>query len=129
MNEFEKRMSALRLQFKAEQRQISKDSYRKISRLNTAIGQTHIAEARDVLREEKHREYEAMRKSHELNRTCYLQQLEMIADEERLSRQKNPSKSQLRRMMAQLYRYAEANGSKVLSFSFGENHHADISFD
>ena len=129
MNEFEKKMNALHLQFKAEQRQISKDSERKIGHLNTAIGQTLFPEARKALRAEKRREYEAMCRSHEVNRSCYLQQLELLADEEHLARRETPSNRQVRRMMAQLCQYAEANDMKSLSFSFGDHRHCNIQFD
>lgn len=126
MNEFEKRMNALRLQFKTEQRRITKDAYRIITRLNAAIKTVDSQEARDALRAEKERIYETMRRTHDVNRTCYFQQLELIADEQLLHRKHNPSKSQLRRMLAHLSECAE--GQNPLSVSFGDNRRAEITF-
>lgn len=129
MNHFEERMNALRLQFTAERAQITKDAYRHIGHLNTAIGQVNTPEAREALRAEKVRVYEAMRTSHKYNRLCFLQQLEMLEDEYRLHREQNPSLRQLRRLMASLCKSAEANGQSSISFSFGrDNRRCDISF-
>lgn len=129
MNEFEKQMNALRLQYKAEQRQISKDCYRTIAHLNTAIGQVDSPEAREALRAEKERVYDSMRRSHELNKTCYLQQIEMINDQIRIHFEKTPSKSHMRRMIANLCTLTEASGEKTISISFGDKRRATITFD
>ena len=128
MNEFEKRINALRLQFRDERVRISKDCDRHIGHLNNAISQTPFPEVRDALRAEKQRVYEAMRNSHKYSRLCYLQQLELLEDEARLYRQKNPSNRQLRRMAAALARAAETKGADTLSIVFGENRHCDITF-
>ena len=100
MNKFEKRMNALRRQFAAELDQITRDTYRHIGHLNTAISQISFPEVREALRAEKERVYEAMRTSHRYNRLCYLQQLEAVEDEYRLHLAKHPSKSQQRRLAA-----------------------------
>ena len=128
MNEFEKRISALRRQFAAERDQISKDCERTIGRLNTAIGMVNSPEARDALRAEKHRLYEVMRNSHECNRRCYMQQLEALEDEYRLHLEQTPSKNQLRRLMWRLSLMAEEQGETTLRIAFGDNRHADITF-
>ena len=128
MNDFEKRISALRRQFAAERDQISKDCERTIGRLNTAIGMVNSPEARDVLRAEKHRLYEVMRNSHECNRRCYMQQLEALEDEYRLHLEQTPSKNQLRRLMWRLCRLAEEQGETTLRIAFADNRHADITF-
>ena len=129
MNEFEKQMNALRIQFKAEQRQITRDCYRTISRLNKDLGQVNSQEAREALRAEKERIYESMRRSHELNKTCYLQQLEMLNDQTRIHFDKIPSKRHLRRMMAFLCRRAESDSQKDIAISFGDHHIAKITFE
>lgn len=126
MNNFEKRLNALRLQFKAEQRQITKDARRTIVRLNTAIRMVDSQEAREALRAEKERVYETMRRSHEINRTCYLQQLESISDEQLRHLKLNPSSSQVRRMLAHLCERADSQ--KTMTIPFGENRRAEIIF-
>ena len=128
MNEFEKRMSALRRLFSAERNQITKDAYRQIGHINNAISATSFPEVREALRAEKQRVYEAMRTSHRYNRICYMQQLEAIEDEYNLHREKNPSKKQVRRMMAFLSQTAEAKGEKSITFALGDNHRATIFF-
>lgn len=129
MNEFEKKMNALRIQFKAEQRQITKDSCRIIGRLNKAISMVQSPEARQALRDEKERVYESMRRSHELNKTCYFQKLELLSDQLRMHFHKSPSKSSVRRLIASLIDSAEASGEKSISIAFGDNRHATITFD
>lgn len=126
MNEFEKRMNALRRQYTAEQRLITKDANRTIARLNAAIKAVDSLEAREALRAEKQRTYETMRRTHNINRTCYLQQLELIADEQVLHHKNNPSKSQVRRLMARLSE--QANGHKPMIIAFGDNRLAEIKF-
>lgn len=128
MNEFEKRINALRRQFSAERNQITKDCYRTIGHLNTAIGKVDSTEARDALRAEKQRVYEAMRNSHRYNCLCYLQQLELLNEEYMLSLKKTPSNRQLRRTMATLCKMAEAQGKSSLTVSFGDNRQATINF-
>lgn len=129
MNEFEKQMNALRLQFKAEQRLITKDAYRTIGRLNIAISKVDSQEAREALRAERERIFEAMRRSHEINHTCYLQQIELIADRQTLHHKANPSARQIRRMLAQLYSVAEAKGRKSLTCHIDNSRRAVITFD
>lgn len=129
MNEFEKRINALRLQFKVEQRQITKDANRTIVRLNAAIRMVDSQEAREALRAAKERTYETMRRSHEINRTCYLQQLELISDEQLRHHKHNPSNSQLRRMLAHLCASAEAKGQSSFSINFGNNRHCELTFN
>ncbi len=129
MNEFDKQKNALRLQFKAEQRQITKDCHRTIGRINTAIGQVKILEAREALRAEKQRIYENMRRSHELNKTCYYQQLDLIDDEISRYRERHPSKTRIRSILANLCKSSEAEGQNSLSITFGENRIAKITFE
>ena len=129
MNEFEKRMNALRLQYKAEQRQIAKDANRTIGRLNAAIRMVDSQEAREALRAEKERVFEVMRRSHEINKTCYVEQLEMLSDQLRHHFEKTPSKRRLRRLMAQLCLQSEAKGRKGIAICFDENRRAEITFD
>lgn len=129
MNEFEKRMNALRLQHKAERVQIRKDFNRTIGHLNTAIGMVNSREAREALRAEKTRVYEAYFTSLKYSRKCYLQQIEILNDEYYLYRKQNPSNRELRRMMAQLCKAAEAKGQKTLSLAFGDARYGEITFN
>lgn len=129
MNEFEKKISALRSQFKAEQRQITKDAYLKVGHINTAIGKVDLLEAREALRAERERIFERMRQSHEVNRNCYLQLLEMINEQQLGHYNVNPSGRQLRRMMAQLCTFAESKGMKSISLSFGNKRSGIVTFD
>lgn len=122
-------MNALRRQYAAERVQITKDTNRHIGHLNTAISQTTFPEARDALRREKGRVYEAMRASHRYNRLCYLQQLEAIEDEYRLHLEQNPSKKQLGRMMTILRKSAEQCGQSSLKISLTDNRSATVTFD
>lgn len=128
MNEFEKRINALRIQFRAERISIQKDANRTIGHLNTAIGKVNSPEARETLRAEKARVYEATRQSMKYSRLCYRQQLQALEDEYQLHRERNPSKSQIRRMVVAVCAAAEARGEKSVSISFGDNRHATISF-
>lgn len=93
-------MNALRRQFAAELDQITRDAYRRVGHLNTAISQTSFPEVREALRAEKQRVYEAMRTSHRYNRLCYLQQLDLLENEYRLYLAKHTSKRQQRRLAA-----------------------------
>ncbi|MDE6022373.1 MAG: hypothetical protein K2G13_02610 [Muribaculaceae bacterium] len=129
MKDFDKQKNALRIKFKAEQRQITKDCHRTIGRINTAIGQVKILEAREALRAEKQRVYENMRRSHELNKTCYLQQLDLIDDEISQYRERHPSKRRIRSILEAFCRSAEADGNDSLSIQFSENRIAKISFE
>lgn len=129
MNEFEKRMNALRRQFSAERVSITKDACRRIGHINTDISKAQFPEVRDALRAEKQRVYEAMRQSHRYNRLCYRQQLEALQDRYRIHLDQNPSKSQIRRMVAAVCGSAEAEGKKSVSIAFGENRLATITFD
>lgn len=129
MNEFEKRMNALRRQFCAERASITKDACRQIGHINNAISKAAYPEVRDALRAEKERIYEVMRQSHRYSRLCYRQQLEALEDEYQQHLDRNPSKSQIRRMVSAICGAAEAYGEKSISISFGDNRHATISFD
>lgn len=128
MNEFEKRMNALRIQFRDERVQITRDACRHIGHLNTAIGMVNSPEAREALRAEKARVYEAMRTSHKYNRRCNLQQLEALDDEYGSHLDKNPSKKQLRRMMAAICKFVEEAGASSYTLSFGDDRCATVSF-
>lgn len=128
MNDFEKRMNELRRRFSAERNQITKDAYRQIGHINTAIGASTFPEVRDALRAEKQRVYEAMRTSHRYNRICYIQQLELIEDEYNTHLEKNPSKKQVRRMMAAVCRFVESSGADSYTIAFGDNRRATVSF-
>ncbi len=128
MNHFEKRINALRLQFLAERKQIQKDSNRTIGHLNTAIGQVSTPEARDALRAEKARVYEATRESMRYNRLCYRQQLEAIEDERRLHAERHPSRRQLRRIFAALAQSASDEGKSSLDFALPDGRRATIAF-
>ena len=121
-------MNALRLQFKAERKQIQKDANRTIGRLNTAIGQVGTQEAREALRAEKARVYEATRASHRYNRLCYHQQLEMLEDEYSIHLSENPSKKKLRRMMTLFYQTADARGQKSITLHLGDGRVGTVSF-
>lgn len=129
MNEFEKRMNALRIQYKNERKQIQKDAYRTIGHLNNAIGQVSTQEAREALRAEKQRVYEAMRNSHKYNKLCYRQQLETLEEEYSSHLETNPSGRQIRRMLRILCRAADAKGEKSLTFSIGMDSQATINFN
>lgn len=129
MNEFEKQMNAMRVRFKAEQRQITKDCYRTINRLNKDLGMVNSQEAREALRNEKERVYESMRRSHELNKTCYLQQLDLLDDQHSRYRERHPSKRRIRSILATLCKSCEADGNNSFSIHFGENRTAKISFE
>ena len=128
MNEFEKRINALRIQFRAERISIQKDANRTIGHLNTAIGKVNSPEAREALRAEKARVYEATRQSMKYNRLCYRQQLDAIEDQYFRHREQNPTKKQIRRMVTAICAAAEAQGEKSLSIAFGDNRHATITF-
>lgn len=128
MNEFEKRMNALRLQYRNERVQITRDCNRTIGRLNTAIGKVNSVEARDALRAEKQRVFEAMRNSHKYNRLCYLQQLEAIENEYGLHLEENPSKRQVRRMMAAVCKFVESAGAQSYTVALDDTRQATITF-
>lgn len=133
MNDFDKRMNALRIKYRDEQVRITKDCLRHIGHLNTAIGQVTTIEARDALRAEKHRVYEAQRTSHQYNRLCYMQQIEAIQDECRSYYEKNLTAKKKRRMFHNMLHHmamtAEANGEKSVSMTIGQDLHATITFD
>lgn len=129
MNEFEKRMNALRIQFKEERIRIVKDCNLKVGRLNTAIGVVPTQEAREALWAEKLRVREARDRSLECNRLCYQEQLEMLNEEYMASLKKKPSNRQLRRMMAHLRDYADSKGEKSLKFYFDNDRFCEITFN
>lgn len=97
MNEFILRIKALRIEFKASQVSIQKDSERSIGHINTAIGQVTIPEVKNLLRNERSRIISERISSQAWNKKNYLQQLEQINDEKRLYFQDLPSKRALRR--------------------------------
>jgi len=128
MNEFESRINALRLQFKAERMRIQKDCNLSIGHLNTAIGMVNTPEAREALRAEKQRVYEATRQSMKSNRLCYRQQLDALITEYEAHSSENPSRHEARRALALLCRYAELQGGQSLSLNFGNNRHGQVTF-
>lgn len=128
MNNFEKQINELRIQFCREREQISKDAYRTIGHLNNAISQSPFPEVRDALRAEKNRIYETMRNSHRYNRLCYLQQRELLEDQYAQHREQNPSRKKMRRLMAQLQQMAKAQGKTSLAVFFGDNRQVTIKF-
>ena len=129
MNEFEKKMNELRLQYKQERIQIQKDSNLAVGHINTAIGQVNSIEAREALRAEKRRIHYKTCCAMKINRECYMKQLELLNDEYNTHLEKNPSKQQLRRMAARLCRDAESRGEKSISLAFGDNRRCTITFD
>lgn len=129
MNEFDKQKNALRIQFRNERISIQKDANRTIGRINTAIGMVNTPEARDILRAEKHRLYEDTRRKMRDNQLCYRQQLAELDKQYRAHLAENPSKTRIRRIIANLCDAAEAQGNKSLSIAFGDNRHATITFD
>ncbi|MDE6697649.1 MAG: hypothetical protein K2K25_12285 [Muribaculaceae bacterium] len=129
MNEFEKKINALRIQFRNERVSIQIDANRTIGRLNTAIGQVKTPEAREALREEKHRVYEATRQAMKDNRLCYRLQLDLLEDQHTRHLERHPSKRRIRSILATLCRSAEADGIDSLSILIGKNRTAKISFD
>lgn len=128
MNLFEKQINALRLQYKAERVRIQKDANRRIGRLNTAIGRIGIVEAREALRAEKARVYEATRDAMKVNRLCYLQQLEALEDQYGRHLQTNPSNRQLRRLMGSLCREAEARGESSITLRLSDSRTCTVAF-
>ena len=128
MNEFEKQLQALRIQYRDERKSISKDSNRTIGHLNNAIGVAINQEAREALRREKERVYEATRQSMKYSRLCYKEQLEFLEDQYRLYREAHPSNHQLRRMAKTLFRAAEEKGYSQLIINFGGTKTATITF-
>lgn len=128
MNIFDKQANALRIQFRDERIRIQKDANRAIGHINQAIGQVSSPEARQALRAEKARIYEATRQSMMYNRRCYTQQLEAILDESRLHYESFPSKTKLRRILRQLCNDAGARGEQSVSFAFGNGRTCEISF-
>lgn len=128
MNEFEKRINALRLRFKEERIQIVKDCNRTVGRINTAMSMAGSEEARDALRAEKLRVRTAKDRAMESNLRCYHEQLELLNEGYMLSLKQQPSKRQLRRAMATLCNMAEAQGKSSLTVSFGDNRQAILAF-
>lgn len=129
MNIYEKQMNALRQQFKQERISIQRDANRTIGHLNTAIGQVTTAEARQALRDEKARVYEMTRQSMRYNRLCYMQQLELIQQEQAVYLQQHPSKTRLRRAMALLKNAADTAGQTSLTLTFGDRQRATVTFN
>ena len=129
MNEFEKQMNHLRIQFCKDRDLITKDARRRVGHLNNAIAKATYPDVRDALRAERARVYEAMRQSHKYSRLCYRQQLEALQDKYRIHLDQNLSKSQIRRVVAAICDSAEADGENSIIVSFGDNRHATISFD
>ncbi len=129
MNEFDKQMNALRIQFRNERVSIQKDCNRTIGHLNTAIGQVKTPEAREALRAEKQRVYEATRQSMKYNRLCYHQQLNSLQDQCFKHFERHPSKTRIKSILAYLCKSCEAEGQNSLSITFGENKNAKITFE
>ena len=128
MNEFESRINALRLQFKAERMRIQKDANLTIGHLNTAIGQVSTIEAREALRAEKARVYEATRQSMKYNRLCYRQQVELLNEQHREHLRAHPSKRAVRQAMALMALYAADAGKDEISIALGDNRRGTVSF-
>ena len=129
MNEFEKQINALRIQFRNERMSIQKDADRIIGHLNTAIGQVKTPEAREALRAEKHRVYEATRQAMIDNRRCYRLQLDLLEEQHSRHLERHPSKRRIRSILAAVCRSAEADGQDTISITFGKNRTAKISFE
>lgn len=91
MNEFELRAQALRLRYKGERREIQSACFRTVGHLNTAIGQVTLPEAKEALRAEKERVKEVTRHSMVWHKICYLQQVEILNEEQREYYRQNPS--------------------------------------
>lgn len=121
MNEFEKQFNALRIQFRNERVSIQKDADRTIGRLNNAIGQVRTPEAREALRAEKKRVYEATRQSMRDNRLCFRLQLDLLEGRHSRYLERHPSKRRIRSLLATLCTSAEADGHDSLSITFGKN--------
>ena len=128
MNEFEKRINELRIRFRNERVQISKDASLKIGHINTAIGQVKSPEAREALRAEKQRLREQLVKDMKDNRFWYMMMREAIEEEYRSHLEKNLSSRQIRRIVRRLSAIAEEQGKTELSIAFGENRRATVSF-
>lgn len=128
MNQFETQLNALRLQFKAERIQIQKDANLTIGHLNNAIGQVSTVEAREALRAEKARVYEATRQSMKYNRLCYRQQVESLNEQHREYLCAHPSKRAVRRVLALIARYADTVGKNEISIAFGYNKRGNVTF-
>ena len=128
MNEFEKRINELRIQFRNERVQISKDADLKIGHINTAIGQVNSPEAREALRAEKQRLREQLVKDMKDNRFWYMMMREAIEEEYRSHLEKNLSSRQIRRIVRRLSAIAEEQGKTELTIVFGDNRRATVSF-
>jgi hypothetical protein len=128
MNQFESRINALRLKYKAERIEIQRASNRRIGHLNTAIGQVTSPEAREALWAEKARIKEATRQSMAYNRMQYRQHLEAINDESRAYFTAHPSRSAVRRSLRMIYLHTTQAGKSALHLSFGDRRHAIVAF-
>lgn len=128
MNEFEKRINALRLQCETERKQIYRDYNRTMGHLNTDLGKVKTQEARDALRAERTRVWNAAQESRRISRLCYLQQLELLNEEYRLWLEKNPSNHELRRMAAAVYKAAEKKGMNTITIYLGKSKQIQITF-
>lgn len=128
MNEFEKKFSALRIQYRDERVQITRDGSRAIGHINNAIGKVSSPEAREALRAEKARIYEATRNSIKYSRLCYRQQLDALEDELRLHYEKHPSRRQIRHALRSLLRSAQESGGSTVSLSIDKGVRCTVSF-
>lgn len=128
MNEFEKRINALRLRFKEERIRIVKDCNLAVGHLNNAIGMADSEDTREALRAEKLRVRTTKDRAMESNLRCYHEQLELLNEGYMLSLKQQPSKRQLRRTVATLCKMAEEQGESSLTVSFGDNRQATIAF-
>ena len=128
MNEFEKKFNALRIQYRDERVQITKDCALAIGHLNTAIGAVKSPEAREALRAEKARIYEATRNSIKYSRLCYRQQLDALEDELRTHYEKHPSRRQIRHALRALLRSTQDTGDQTVTLSLGKGVRCTVTF-
>ena len=128
MNQFESRINALRLKYKAERIEIQRASNRRIGHLNTAIGLVASPEAREALWAEKSRIKEATRQSMAYNRMQYRQHLEAINDESRAYFTANPSRCAVRRALHMIYLHTTQAGKSAIHLSFGDRYNAIVAF-
>lgn len=129
MNEFESRINALRLYYKAERAQIQQDCDNLFTRLNKTIAATDDRDVHRILRAEKFRVYTDTRRAIRMSMRCYRQQLDTINEEYRAHLSQTPSNRAVRRAMTLLCRHADARGEKSFTVTFGDNHRGHVSFD
>ena len=128
MNEFEKQIRELRRQHKAEQSMITKETYRRIGRLNMAISAVDSDVAREALRNAREQEFASMRSSHRLSKAYYLEQLKLINEAQRRQYEVIPSRHGIRRMIEKICNAVENSGQTTLTISFGDHRRATVTF-